>query len=354
MAMAFVAPGCVGRGDSGAATAVATAAAPRERLIRSVATEGGDKHKPGDEVTFSIKPAGGHSPDSVALYMGGRRIGLFSGGKLRWRIPVRHPLGQHSYRAVAYLGEESSASSGVITILAAAPPACYTYRVKRSYPHNTASYTQGLYYEEGYFYEGTGLNGRSALLKVDPATGRTVQSRALDRKYFGEGIARVGDKIYQLTWQSNKALVYDRTTMEPAGEFGYDGEGWGLATDGHNLYMSGGTEEIHVVDPATFKRLATIQAYTDQGPVGYVNEMEWIRGELWANVYTSDRIIRIDPSTGAVTGVVDLAGILPESSRTPDTDVLNGIAYDEKQNRIFITGKNWDTLFEIDVILQKR
>ena len=152
-----------------------------------------------------------------------------------------------------------------------------------------------------------------------------------------------------LTWQNNKAFVYDLETFDKVGEFDYSGEGWGLTTDGKHLYMSDGSEKIYVLDPETFRRIRTIEVYTDQSKVAYVNEMEWIKGEIWANVYMTDTIIRIDPQTGAVTGAIDMSGLLSEADVTPATDVLNGIAYDARTGRIFVTGKNWNKLFEISV-----
>ena len=161
--------------------------------------------------------------------------------------------------------------------------------------------------------------------------------------------ALLDGKLYQLTWQNNKAFVYDLETFDKVGEFDYSGEGWGLTTDGKHLYMSDGSEKIYVLDPETFRRIRTIEVYTDQSKVAYVNEMEWIKGEIWANVYMTDTIIRIDPQTGAVTGAIDMSGLLSEADVTPATDVLNGIAYDARTGRIFVTGKNWNKLFEISV-----
>ena len=183
-------------------------------------------------------------------------------------------------------------------------------------------------------------------------TGGSYWSVPLDDSYFGEGLALLGGKLYQLTWRSNKGFVYDLKTFERVGEFGYGGEGWGLATDGTSLYQSDGTEKIRVIDPETFRTVRTIEVCTDRSRVPYINELEWIDGELWANVYTTDTVIRIDPRTGAVVGVIDLAGLLSPADVTAQTDVLNGIAYDAKTGRIFVTGKNWNKLFEIVPVRQ--
>lgn len=229
---------------------------------------------------------------------------------------------------------------------APAAPVRYGYKVVNTYPHNTSSYTQGLLWHNGYLYESTGLAGRSTIQKVELQTGRILQRHDLGGEYFGEGLALHGDKFYQLTWQSGRAFVYN-LDFTPAGEFSYKGEGWGLTSDGTHLYMSDGTDCIYVLDPATFRRLRTIQVVTDRQTVLYLNELEWIDGQIWANVYTSNLIVRIDPATGHVAGMIDLTVILPAEAVTPETDVLNGIAWDGR--RVFVTGKNWSKLFEIEL-----
>ncbi len=229
-------------------------------------------------------------------------------------------------------------------------PQLYTYRVKAVYPHPTDAYTQGLQYVDGTLWEGTGQYGQSAIRKTDLATGRSETAVRLPRSEFGEGIALLDGKLYQLTWQDNICHVYDAATMKKTGGFRYPGEGWGLTTDGEKLYMTDGSAKVYTVDPATFRReKRTTVTYKGQ-PVDYLNELEWIDGKLWANVYTTDRIVIIDPATGKVEGVVDLAGLLPDSERGPETDVLNGIAYDAEGRRIFVTGKNWSRIFEIEII----
>lgn len=232
---------------------------------------------------------------------------------------------------------------------AAAEPKEYTYSVRAVYPHPTTSYTQGLQYVDGTLWEGTGQYGESVVQTVDLKTGRAEVFARLPREEFGEGITLLGGKLYQLTWQSNKAYVYDLETGKKIEEFRYPGEGWGLTTDGRRLYMSDGSANIYTLDPATFKREKRTTVTYKGLAVNFLNELEWIDGRLWANVYTTDQIVIIDPATGVVEGVVDLAGLLPEADVTPQTDVLNGIAYDEVGKRIFVTGKNWGKLFEIEI-----
>ena len=231
-------------------------------------------------------------------------------------------------------------------------PKTYTYRIAATYPHSTTAYTQGLYYDDGRLWEGTGQYGESRIQTVDPETGRTDVLARLPRSEFGEGIARVGDELFQLTWQSNTAHVYSLKDgkLRKIRDHRYPGEGWGLTTDGEKLYMSDGTASIYTVDPATFRREKRVTVTFQGAPVNYLNELEWIGDRIWANVYTTDRIVIVDPATGLVEGVADLSGLLSEEEIAPTTDVLNGIAYDAAGKRIFVTGKNWPKLFEIELI----
>lgn len=228
-------------------------------------------------------------------------------------------------------------------------PVRYTYEVKNIYPHDETSYTQGLYWHDGYLWEGTGQYGQSALMQVEMQTGRSVKEVKLADRYFGEGIALLGGKIYQLTWLEGECLVYDSTTLEIIDTSEYAGQGWGLTTDGTYLYMSNGSHEIFILDPADFKRVGTIRVSLGKRRLNLLNELEWIEGRIWANIYEQDQIAIINPEDGVVEGLVDLSGILPQSERTPHTDVLNGIAYDEAKGRIFVTGKRWSRLFEIEI-----
>lgn len=241
-----------------------------------------------------------------------------------------------------------SAAATRITVPAA--PREYTYRVQAVHPHATDAYTQGLQYVDGTLWEGTGQHGASRVMKTDLGTGRTELFARLPRSEFGEGITLLDGRLYYLTWQSNTAHVYDVATGRHLRDFRYPGEGWGLTTDGERLYLSDGSESIHVLDPETFRRERRITVTLEGEPVRFLNELEWIDGRIWANVYTTDQIVIIDPATGAVEGVVDLTGLLPQEDRTRQTDVLNGIAWDAAGGRIFVTGKNWPKLFEIEIL----
>lgn len=225
----------------------------------------------------------------------------------------------------------------------------YTYHIVAQYPHQRTSYTQGLQFVDGQMWEGTGEWGTSWLQKIDLSTGKSERIATLSHDQFGEGITLLGEKIYQLTWKSGIMHIYDRKSGKKIGEHRYRGEGWGLTTDGEMLYMSDGTDRIRIIDPATMEEKRYLHVTCNGQQLEYLNELEWIEGRIWANVYTTDQIVMIDPQNGVIDGVLDLTGILAPEDRYYDTDVLNGIAYDQQAKRIFVTGKNWSKLFEITI-----
>jgi glutaminyl-peptide cyclotransferase len=229
------------------------------------------------------------------------------------------------------------------------PPASGPYEVVGSYPHDPQAFLQGLLWHDGGFYESTGQYGQSSLRRVTFPSGEVVQQIALADQYFGEGLALVGDRLIQLTWKSRRGFVYDRLTFGVLGEFGYETEGWGLTYDGTSLIMSDGSDVLTFLDPATYQAVRALSVTLDGRPLRALNELEWIEGEIWANVWQTDLIVRIDPATGRVTGTLDLTGLLPPDQRTGREDVLNGIAYDPTGRRIFVGGKLWPLLFEIRV-----
>lgn len=225
----------------------------------------------------------------------------------------------------------------------------YGFRVVAELSHSTKAYTQGLQYVDGILWEGTGGYGSSRLTKTDMATGRVLASTDLARTYFGEGITVLGDKVYQITWQQHKAFVYDAQTLRRIKTFDYLGEGWGLTTDGTKLYMSDGTDKITVRDADTFEPERTFSVRLSGRKIPYINELEWIEGEIWANVYMTNEIVRINPTTGDIVGIINLAGLQSPSDVRYDTDVLNGIAYDAASKRIWVTGKNWNKIYQIEL-----
>jgi glutaminyl-peptide cyclotransferase len=237
--------------------------------------------------------------------------------------------------------------AAVLTAAAQTPE--YGYQVIHAYAHDPNAFTQGLEYRAGYLYEGTGLKGRSSLRKVQLETGKVLQEIDIDPQYFGEGITVLNQKIMELTWQAETGFVYDQSTFRRLQTYNYPGEGWGLANDGQNIYMSDGTAQIRIWDPFTLQEKRRITVHDAGRPVMNLNELEWVRGEIYANIWQTDRIARISPVDGRVLGWIDMAGILPASERTGNEDVLNGIAYDVLGNRLFVTGKLWPKLFEIKV-----
>jgi glutaminyl-peptide cyclotransferase len=233
----------------------------------------------------------------------------------------------------------------------------YTYEIVKSYPHDSSAFTQGLIFHDGFLYEGTGgskVRGDdfySSLRKVDIASGKVLQKYDLPPEVFGEGIAVLNDKVYQLTWREHVGFIYNLADFKLVREVKYSGEGWGLTTDGTSLYMSDGTHVIRVVNPETFETTRTIVVNDERGkPIVKLNELEWIKGEIWANVWETGTIMRIDPNNGKLLGRIDLSKLMSqEMDASDDADVLNGIAYDEAGDRIFITGKKWKHLYEIKV-----
>jgi glutaminyl-peptide cyclotransferase len=233
---------------------------------------------------------------------------------------------------------------------AANHPPEYTFKVIRTFPHDPEAFTQGLVYQNGFFYEGTGLNGHSTLRKVQLETGKVIQRINLASDHFGEGIAILGNQIFQLTWQSHTGFVYNLSDFHLLRRVSYPGEGWGLTTDGHDLYMSDGTPDIRVIDPATFTEKRRLIVHDGSITVKDLNELEWVGDELYANIWQTDRIARISPRDGEVTGWIDLKGLLSPVYTLQPGAVLNGIAYDSAHKRLFVTGKLWPTIFEIQLV----
>lgn len=248
-------------------------------------------------------------------------------------------------------GTQAAAASAAPSAPAApVQPTIYDYTVVNTYPHDPNAFTQGLVYLDGVFYEGTGLYGRSSLRKVAPDTGQVLQQHDLDETFFGEGIAVLGEEIFQLTWQNGVGFVYDRETFAEKRRFTYATEGWGLTHDGENLIMSDGTPTIYFRDPATLEEVRRITVTLGGEPVVRLNELEYIGGKILANVWQTDIMLRIDPATGVVDGVYDFTGLLaqaPPSTSATAPDVLNGVAYDQENDRFFVTGKLWPALFEV-------
>jgi hypothetical protein len=267
--------------------------------------------------------------------------------KTRARLLATFPL----CLALAWFGgcDAKQASAGASSPVVAAPatPPNYTVEVVRTLPHDRDAFTQGLVYLDGDWLESTGLNGKSTLRRVEVATGRVLKQVRVPSQYFAEGMTVLGGKIYQLTWQAHKGFVYDLATFALEREFEYTGEGWGLTTDGHSLILSDGTDQIRFLEPTSFAVTRTVRVVRDGQPLRLLNELEYVKGEIYANIWQSQSIARIDPASGRLLGIIDCFNLLPVTDQLPNTDVLNGIAYDAATDRLWITGKNWPKIFEV-------
>ena len=227
----------------------------------------------------------------------------------------------------------------------------YTYQVVHTYPHDPQAFTQGLFYLNGVLYEGTGLNNESSIRKVKLETGEVLAKRDVPEQYFGEGIINWKDRLLELTWKSQVGFIYDLASFQPKGQFEYPGEGWGLTQDGKRIIMSDGSAQLRFWDPESLHETARLTVTANGVPVNDLNELEWVKGEIYANIWQTYRIARIDPNTGKVVGWIDCTGLLNPADRVEgQTDVLNGIAYDAATDRLFVTGKKWPKLFEIKLV----
>lgn len=228
----------------------------------------------------------------------------------------------------------------------------YTYSIINEFPHDSTAFTQGLQYVDGSFYESTGLYGASTVRRVSPITGAVLQLRSIagGSAYFGEGLTVLGERIYQLTWQGRTGFVYDRTTLDSVGQFTYSIQGWGLTFDGEHFVMSDGSAALYFRDTSTFAEVRRVEVRDSAGAVTRLNELEYINGEIYANVWLTDNIVRVNPQSGEVTGWINLAGLLDSAHYDEGADVLNGIAYDSAGDRLFVTGKLWPKVFEIELV----
>ena len=272
---------------------------------------------------------------------------LWSAGILLFSAPVcSEEIRRHRSVEATAPTVTNSTQSGLSSL-----PPVVGYRIINTYPHDPRAFTQGLVFADDFLYEGTGLRGQSSLRKVDLETGNILQIRELPARFFGEGITIYGNRLIQLTWRARVGFVYDKETFQLLNKFNYPTEGWGITHDGNSLIMSDGTSVLHLLDPQNFTAVGRIEVHDMDGPVSRLNELEYVRGEIYANVWRTDRIARISPQTGAVLGWIKLDGLLRPQDRNRPVDVLNGIAYDARNDRLFVTGKLWPKLFEIDLVV---
>jgi glutamine cyclotransferase len=319
----------------------------------SISPEAGTTYKAGDEVKVKAGFPADTKVDSVVYLLDALKLGV---SKDTSGISIKTdtiPLGIKVITAKVYGGGKSQDVTTNILLLAAKAPEQLTYKVEKVFPHDTSAYTEGLQYEDGHFYESIGDYKHSALRKVDLNTGKTLQETKLDDKYFGEGIAVVGNKIIQLTYREKVGLVYDKATLKLLSTFANNVgvEGWGMCFDGKKLYMDDSTNRIWFLDKDTYQQKGFIDVCDDKKQIDSVNELEYINGKLYANIYQSDTMLVINPKTGAVEQSINMKDLYPMADRPQDRDwgnnVLNGIAWDEQGKRLFVTGKKWPKMYQI-------
>jgi len=310
----------------------------------------GPRFVSGQEIRFQCTTEDGNVPDSITVNFDNRRFGFV--GKSEIVLPtIGISMGQHTIRINAKLADGSKAEGRAhVRILSDIQPEQLTYKVIKQIPHNSTFYTQGLEFDGDYLYEGTGIEGRSALYKIDFRKQKLVNSTSLSSNYFGEGVTILGEKVYQLTWQSFIGFVYNKNTLNKIADFDYSTEGWGLANNGSQLIMSDGSEKIYFIDTVSLQEVRRIEVYDNNGPITMLNELEYADGMIYANIYCSDYIVAIDPETGKVLKFIDMRGLLDNVKLQQHVDVLNGIAYHKQTEQWYVTGKLWPKIFQVEFV----
>ncbi len=322
----------------------------------SLSPEAGTNYKAGEPIAMQTHFSPDFKPDSVIYLVDSVKVGLKKDSTALILKTDTIPLGPRVITAKIYQGGKSQDISTNIVLLAAKAPEEYTYKVIKIYPHDTNSYTEGLVYQDGYLYESAGNYKNSSLRKVDVVTGKVVKMVKLDPKYFAEGIAVIGNKIVQLTYQEKVGFVYDKQTFKLLNTFANNVgvEGWGMGFDGKKIYMDDKTNRIWFLDKDTYRQKGFIDVYDDKKAIDSVNELEYVNGNLYSNVYTTDTILMINPKTGAVLQRIDMKNLWPRANRPAGFDyqnnVLNGIAWDENGKRLFVTGKKWPHLYQVKFV----
>jgi len=300
-------------------------------------------------LTLSISNTKNHKIDSVTYVLNGKKIS-------ETLDLTEIKLGKQSIKATVYYNGQSQNTALNIIILNSVSPKIFNFKVINEYPHDITSYTQGLEFYNGELYEGTGQRGKSKLRKVNYKTGEVLKNIDLPKEYFGEGITILNDKIYQLTWQNDIGFVYDVNTFEKKGSFTYgkSKEGWGLCNDDAVIYKTDGTEKIWILNPETLVENDFIQAYTNKGKIPNLNELEWVNGKIYSNRYQKNGVAIINPKNGAIEGVIDFSSLINKITKQQNWDplnnVLNGIAFNPDTNTLFVTGKHWNKLFEVEIV----
>jgi glutamine cyclotransferase len=333
------------------AAAASDADAAMIKLIRLISPEENKAFRLKDPIKVAMEVISSDSqPDSVIISFDGKAVASLKAAPWEYIIPPANALttGRKSVKVTAYRGKHMQNPVTRFTVIYSdIAPKRYGYKVVHSYPHDTEAFTQGLVYDKGVLFEGTGQKTGSSLREVELQSGRVIRQHNLDASLFGEGIALYRDRIYEVTWENKVGFIYDKATFNVINKIYYASQGWGLTTINDRIVMGDGSNVLAFYEPDMFTIISRIEVYDNEKKVDSLNELEYINGEIWANIWMSDLIARIDPVSGKVLAYIDLKGLLPESDRTPETDVLNGIAYDPDGKRIFVTGKKWPKLFEI-------
>ena len=317
-----------------------------------------EQYKPEEALELAVLNPNSKTIDSVVYYVNDKNVGTKKGpDKLVFQLKDQK-LGYQNLKAIVYYGGENSVATHRTELVSNVQPKLLKYTIVNTYPHDIEAYTQGLEFYRDTLYEGTGngtgatgKKGISSLRKTDYKTGKVYKKVELADQYFGEGITILNNKVYQLTWLTNEGYIYNADTFKKEKTFPYfkNIQGWGLTNDGTYLYQSDGTEKIWKLDPKTLKEVDYINVYSYETKIKSLNELEWIDGKIYGNVYQKDAIAIINPKNGAIEGIINLIDLSSKITKLPDTDVLNGIAYNPKTKTIFVTGKNWDKMFEIKV-----
>ncbi len=310
------------------------------------------KYVNADELSLEITNKENKQIDSVVYFVNDVKVGSSKGGaKLPFSLKTQK-LGYQNLKALVYFEGETTAqeTTARVELVSSITPKVLSYTIVNTFPHDTTSFTEGLEFYRDTLFEGTGYRGKSNLLKTDYKTGKILKSLALDAQYFGEGITIINNKIYQLTWEENTGFIYNADTWKLEKTFTYDKkiEGWGMTNDGKYIYHSDGTEKIWKMDPNTQKMIDYVNVYVSSSKIKQVNELEYINGKIYGNVWQKDAIAVINPETGTVEAILDLSG-LRKNVKNKSAEVLNGIAYNPKTKTVFVTGKNWEKMFEIKV-----
>lgn len=323
-----------------------------ENLFGITITNSKKAYTRGDEISVALNNKKATEIDSVVYYLSELRANSSLSGTASIKLDGK--VGKRALIAKIHSGDEIFEISEDLIVLSPNKPLLYTYNILEVYPHDIKAYTQGLEFLNDTLYESTGRYNQSSLRKTDYQQGKVLQKVPLGDKYFGEGLTIMNDKIYQLTWREKTGFVYDLNSMEQTGTFvyGQSQEGWGLCNDGSNIFKSDGTEKIWKLNSNTLSEEDHIEIYTNTSKIKSVNELEWIDGKIYANIYEKDAIAIVDPETGAVEGVINMKGLKEQVTQHDDLDVLNGIAYKGEPGILYVTGKNWDKLFKIEIVVK--